>query len=252
MMAVILCAGFAIRMFPLTKDFPKPLLPVAGRPVIDYLMDQITGLPDLQTVHIVTNARFIKHFQEWQKTWEENNQGESVTIQLYNDGATSNENRLGASSDLQFVFHRISKPSKVLVTAGDNLFRFSLIPIWNQFVKSKHHYIVALKEKDPLKLKKTGMPELGADNRVLKFHEKSENPLSNWFCPPLYFLQPSAWPRLDSFIERRRNKDAPGYFIAYLCQKETIYAYKPDGFRIDIGDIDSYKQAERLIKRSKH
>jgi len=249
MMAVILCAGFATRMFPLTRDFPKPLLPVAGRPVIDYLMDQFAGLTDLQTVHIVTNARFIKHFQEWQKTWEDNNRGESVNIHLYNDGATSNENRLGALSDLQFVFHRISKPSKVLVTAGDNIFRFSLIPIWKQFAKSKHHYIVALKEKDLQKLKKTGVPEIESDNRVLKFHEKSEHPPSNWFCPPIYFLQPSAWPRLDSFIESTRNKDAPGYFIASLCQKETIYAYKPDGFRIDIGDINSYQQAENLLIR---
>ena len=249
MIAVILCAGFATRMYPLTRDFPKPLLPVGGRPVIDYLMDQLAGLPELKTVHIVTNDRFINHFQEWLKKWIAGNRHNSIKIQLHNDGATSNKNRLGASSDLQFVFHRVAKPSQVLVSAGDNIFQFSLTPIWNQFVKSNHHYIIALPENNLQKLKKSGVPELEADDRVLKLHEKPEHPPTNWFCPPLYFLQPSAWSKLDSFIESKGNKDAPGHFIAYLCQQENIYAYNPDGSRIDIGDIDSYEQAKRLIKR---
>ena len=250
MIAVILCAGFATRMYPLTRDFPKPLLPVGGRPVIDYLMDQLAGLLELQTVHIVTNDRFINHFQEWLKKWIASNQHNSFKIQLHNDGATSNKNRLGASSDLQFVFHRLAKPSRVLVSAGDNIFQFSLNPIWGQFVKSNHHYIVVLPENNLQKLKKSGVPELNDNDRVLKLHEKPKHPPTNWFCPPLYFLQPSAWSKLDSFIESKGNKDAPGHFIAYLCQQENIYAYKPDGFRIDIGDIDSYEQAEQLIKRS--
>jgi glucose-1-phosphate thymidylyltransferase len=244
MIAVILCAGFATRMYPLTRDFPKPLLPVRGRPVLNYLMDQIADLPELQTAHIVTNGRFIHHFQEWQKARFAEKQDKSIKVQLHNDGAVSNDHRLGASADLQFVFHLISRPSKVLVTAGDNIFRFSLLPLWESFIKRDRHYIVALPENDPQKLKKTGVPELGANNRVLKLHEKPQHPLSNWFCPPLYFLQPSAWPRLDSFIRHGGNKDAPGHFIAHLCQKETVYAFKPDGFRIDIGDLASYRQAD--------
>jgi len=212
-------------------------------------MDQLAGLPGLQTVHIVTNSRFINHFQEWQKAWIIGNRDKYIDIQLHNDGAISNENRLGASSDLQFVFHRVAKSSQILVSAGDNIFQFSLTPIWNQFVKSNHHYIVVLPENNLQKLKKSGVPELNADDRVLKLHEKPEYPPTNWLCPPLYFLQPSAWSKLDSFIESKGNKDAPGHFIAYLCQQENIYAYKPDGFRIDIGDIDSYEQAERLNKR---
>ena len=190
MMAVILCAGFATRMYPLTRDFSKPLLPVGGKPVIDYLMDQIVNLPELQTVHIVTNSRFISHFQEWQKTWIIGNRDNYIDIQVHNDGATSNENRLGTSSDLQFVFHRIAKPSQVLVSAGDNIFQFSLTPIWNQFVKSNHHYIVALPENNLQKLKKSGVPEFNADDRVLKLHEKPEYPQPTGFVRPYIFSNP--------------------------------------------------------------
>jgi len=248
MIAVLLCAGFATRMYPLTEDFPKPLLPVAGRPVIDYLMDQISGLPGLRTVHVVTNAKFLHHFENWQSTWAHANPDKPITIRLHNDGATSNENRLGASIDLQLVFHRIYAPSKVLVSAGDNIFMFSLVSLWEQFLKNDHHYTVALPQKDPMKLKKTGVLELGKDNRVLNFYEKPEQPPSTWCCPALYFFQPSAWAVLDAFVESTGNTDAPGFFIQYLCQKEEVYAFKPDGYHIDIGTIDSYRQADQLLQ----
>jgi glucose-1-phosphate thymidylyltransferase len=247
MIAIILCAGFATRMHPLTLDFPKPLLPVAGRPIMDYLMDQIVCLEDLDTVHLVTNSKFFHHFQAWQKKWRDHHQNQKINIQLHDDGATSNENRLGASSDLQFVFRRISIASKVMVSAGDNIFRFSIPPLWDRFLKNDHHYLVALPEKDPLKLKKTGVLELDENNRVLNLYEKPEHPSSPWCCPALYFLQPSAWKRLDEFIESSQNKDAPGHFIAYLCQKEPVYTFKPDGFRIDIGSLETYQRANERI-----
>jgi len=248
MIAVLLCAGFATRMYPLTRDFPKPLLPVAGRPVIDYLMDQITALSGLDSVYIVTNDRFIHHFEIWQDTWEDCCLKKSIRIHLINDGATENENRLGALADLQFVFRRISSSSKLLVSAGDNIFQFSLQPVWENFLKTDSHYVVALPEKDSAKLKRTGVLELNELNRVLQFHEKPANPPSTWGCPPIYFFHSSARRLLETYLEKGKNKDAPGYFIQYLCQKEPVIAYKPDGFRIDIGSIETYRQAEGLLK----
>jgi glucose-1-phosphate thymidylyltransferase len=247
MIAILLCAGFATRMHPLTRNFPKPLLPVAGRPIMDYLMDQLVGLEELNTVHIVTNANFIHHFQAWREDWEEHHPAINAKIHLHNDGATSNENRLGAVSDLQFVFRRIPEPSKVIVAAGDNIFRFSIPPLWEHFMQQHHHYLVALPEEGPLKLKRTGVLELDASNRVLNFYEKPEHPSSRWTCPALYFFHPSAWSRLDDFIESGPNNDAPGHFIAYLCQKEVVYAFKPYGFRIDIGNLETYRQANEGI-----
>ncbi|MCP4686770.1 MAG: nucleotidyltransferase family protein [Desulfobacterales bacterium] len=248
MIAIFLCAGFATRMHPLTKDFPKPLLPVAGKPVLDYLMEQVIDLPRLRGIHLVSNARFFAHFERWGKTWAPRTEKKNISIHIYNDGATSNENRLGASGDLRFVFQRISDPFEgCLVSAGDNIFRFPLEPIWRRFLESGHHHIPALPETDPEKLRRTGVLVPGEDGRVLKLHEKPVNPPSTWTCPALYLLGPSARPRLDAFLQTSGDRDAPGHFMAYLCQKEAVYAYKLNASRLDIGNLASYREADRLL-----
>ena len=248
MIAVVLCAGFATRMHPLTRDFPKPLLPVADKPVIDYLMDQLVDLPELQAVHIVGNARFFRHFEDWRRNYIQKIRRKNFSIELYNDGATANENRLGASVDLQLVLKSVSETSRALVSAGDNIYRFPIRPLWQKFLAGRHHCIVALPERDADKLKKTGVLELDANGRVLRQHEKPEQPQSAWSCPPLYFLQASARSRLDEFIESSENIDAPGYFIDYLCQKEAVYAFKLNASRLDIGSVESYQEADRLMR----
>jgi glucose-1-phosphate thymidylyltransferase len=248
MIAVVLCAGFATRMYPLTRDFPKPLLPVADKPVIDYLMDQLVDLPELRVVHIVGNARFFNHFEDWRRNYIKKIQRKNLSIEIYNDGATANENRRGASVDLQLVLKSVSETSRTLVSAGDNIYRFSIRPLWQKFLGSRHHYIVALPERDADNLKKTGVLELDANGRVMRQHEKPEQPQSVWSCPPLYFLQASAWSKLDEFIESSDNIDAPGYFIDYLCQKEDVYAFKLNASRLDIGSVESYQDADRLMR----
>lgn len=247
MIAVILCAGFGTRMYPLTRDFPKPLLPVAGRPVIDFLMDQIVELPGLQAVHIVSNRKFIGHYKDWQDAREGHGHPEDVHIELHDNGVTSNEKRLGAAADLQLVFSRFKRPSRALVSAGDNIYRFDFKPLWDVFVRSEQHYAVALPETDLAKLKRTGVLELGKNDRVLRLWEKPQNPSSTWSCPPLYFLQPSAWPILDAFVEQADNLDAPGYFLDYLCRTESVSAFKLNASRLDIGGIGSYRTAEQLL-----
>jgi glucose-1-phosphate thymidylyltransferase len=248
MIAVILCAGFATRMYPLTRNFPKPLLPVAEKPVIDYLMDQLVDLPELQVVHIVSNARFFHHFEDWRRNYIKKIYRKNFSIEIYNDGATANENRLGASVDLQLVFEGVSETSRTLVSAGDNIYRFSIRSIWQKFLHSRHHYIVALPEMDADKLKRTGVLELDGHNRVMRQHEKPEQPQSTWSCPPLYFLQASARSRLDEFIKGSEHIDAPGYFIDYLCQKEDVYAFKLKASRLDIGSVELYQDADRLMR----
>lgn len=247
MNAVILCAGFATRMYPLTRDFPKPLLPVADRPVIDHLMDQIAELPGLRAVHVISNRKFIDHYATWREVRKSSDGPEGVRIELHDNGVTANEKRLGAAADLQLVFKRISEPSRVLVSAGDNIYRFSFKLLWEVFVESEHHYVVALPETDPAKLKKTGVLELTQNDRVLRLHEKPQNPPSTWSCPPLYFLQPSAWPILQKFVENADNLDAPGHFLDYLCRTENVAAFKLNASRLDIGSIDSFREANRFL-----
>jgi len=245
--AVLLCAGYATRMYPLTADFPKPLLPVAGKPVIDYLVEQIIDLPEVTHIHVITNAKFIEHFKDWQMRWHSATASKKVALDIHNDGSTDNANRLGAAADLRFVFKQIAEPSKVLVAGGDNIFRFGLEPLWRDFRIGQRHYVIALPETNQNSLTKTGVLALGKENRVLRLHEKPKHPVSRWFCPPLYFLQPTVWPRLDEFLRTSKNDDAPGYFIDFLSRKESVYAFKLNASRLDIGSIDSYRKAEEAL-----
>ena len=249
MNAVVLCAGFATRMHPLTERFPKPLLPVADRPVIDYLMDQLLALPRLSTVYIVTNARFFDHFLRWRKSWRRSHPGGAPAVEITNDGAAADENRLGACADLQLVLNQIDERSPVLVSAGDNIYRFALKPLWESFLQGGCHRVVALPETDENRLKKTGVLQLDEDDRVLRLEEKPRRPASHWICPPLYFFRDSVKTQLDTYLDASPNADAPGHFIAYLCRREPVYAFRMTSSRLDIGSIDSYREADRILRR---
>ena len=249
MIAVVLCAGFATRMRPLTDTMPKPLLRVADRAVLDYLMDQIVGLPDIEAIHIVSNGKFFNDFCRWLDTRESGCASGGIPVQIHNDFALGNRNRLGAAADLHFVLEKIDRPGRVLVSAGDNIYRFAIQPLWQQFRLSAHHHVVALPETDRQKLMKTGVLELEATGRVLRLHEKPRRPISQWTCPPLYFFQPSVWQQLERFLKTPGNHDAPGHFIDYLCRREAVDAFRLRATRLDIGSTESYLAADRLLRQ---
>jgi len=242
--AILLCAGFGTRLYPLTRDFPKHLLPVAGRPVIDYIVEQIIDFKSLQGLHVVTNANFFAHFENWKTKWSE-----KIDITIHNDGITSNDARLGPSGDLQFVLKRIPRPSPVMVAAADNIFRFRLEPLWERFRTSSHHYIVGLSESNKEVLRKTGVPILAEDDRVLRLFEKPEHPASPWAVPQIYFFQPSVWQRMDEFHGNGLRRGEKEHFLDYLCQVEKLYIFKIFGSRFDIGSINSYQQADYCLQR---
>ena len=249
MIAILLCAGYATRMYPITENFPKPLLSVAGRPVIDYLMAQLLALDGLACVHIVTNDRFASHFKRWRDQWSAAHRSRSFRLEIHNDGSTDNGSRLGASRDLAWVVNQLPEPDRMLVSAGDNIFRFPLEPIWRQFKKSDHHVILALSESDPVKLKRTGVLEFGKKDHVIRLHEKPADPPSNWSCPAIYFFQKSVGPVLVEFLKTSENKDAPGHFVSFLCRKSHVKAVRVEASRLDIGSIEDYHQADRLLRK---
>ncbi len=248
MIAVLLCAGFATRMYPLTAGFPKPLLPVAERPAIDYLVDQIVALPEIGEIHLITNARFSDHFRRWRQSRMKRSDSSHLKIVIHNDGATAAENRLGACADLQLVLGRTSFTDPALVSAGDNIYLFDIRILWAQFLSGRSHRIVALAEGNESNLKKSGVPVFGDGNRVIRLLEKPVQPPSSWLCPPLYFLQPSARKALDEFLETCGPVDAPGFFIDFLCRKETVTAFRLDDRRLDIGSPETYREADRLMR----
>jgi len=247
MNGVVLCAGFATRMYPLTKNFPKPLLKVGGKPVLDYLIEQMVPLDGLESIHVVTNDRFYQHFVTWHQEKKASNGFAGVEVHIHNDGCIDNDNRLGAAADLLFGLRKIEGLGRVLVAGGDNIFQFSLIPLWREFLQSKEHHIVALVENELEKLQKTGVLEIGENDRVIELHEKPLSPPSKLTCPPLYFFQPSIITQLENFLQTPGNHDAPGYFIQYLCREETVKAFKLDSCRLDIGCLQTYKEADQLL-----
>jgi glucose-1-phosphate thymidylyltransferase len=247
-MAILLCAGFATRLYPLTRDFPKPLLPVAGRPVIDHLLDQIIELPGIESIHIVTNARFYEHFTRWRRNWLACLAPRDITLTIYNNGSRANENRLGACADLQLVFRQAGRAGAYLVSAGDNLYLFRIADLWRRFLRGHRHCIVALPEKEAEILKNTGVPVFGEGDRVLGLLEKPDNPLPGWFCPPLYFLRPSAREVLEDFLGVDGPVDAPGHFIDHLCHREAVTAITLNEKRLDIGNLESYRRADRILR----
>ena len=250
MMAILLCAGFATRMYPLTADFPKPLLPVADKPVIDYLIDQILLLPEIESIHLVTNAKFINHFMRWRQTRLDQQLPNQIEFILHNNGVSTPEHRLGACADLQLVFHRSSCSGPFLISAADNIYLFDLQNLWMRFLSGTYHQIIALRENDEDILKRSGVPIIGEDCRVERLLEKPDDPPADWLCPPLYFLRESARKTLDVFLASREFVDAPGYFIDYLCQKEVVTAFKLDARRLDIGNLETYRQADHYLRSS--
>ncbi len=249
MNAVLLCGGFATRMYPLTRDFPKPLLRVAERPVLDYVLEQIAGLDSISTVHLVSNARFYEHFCGWRDDHLDRATYGPIDIKVYNDGCMDNDTRLGAAGDLALTLKMIGAPDKVLVSGGDNIYRFDLAPLWQEFLQGDVHRVVGLAAGEDEYLQKTGVLEFGADEQVTRLHEKPEQPPSRWTCPPLYFFQPSVWAELDDFLQTSTNHDAPGHFIDYLCTSSRVKGFQLHEQRLDIGSLESYQAADRLLKQ---
>jgi glucose-1-phosphate thymidylyltransferase len=247
MIAIVLCAGYATRMYPLTRDLPKPLLAVGGRAVLDYLMDQLIDLPDLADIHIVTNDRFYAAFKTWRAQWATAIAASNKTLTLHNDRSTHNHNRLGACRDLDLVFDRIPPSNGYLVSAGDNIYRFDIKPLWEKFRQKRAHHIVALSENDPDKLRKTGVPMFNQRNRIIDIFEKPSKPPAAWACPPLYFLMPTARQLLKQFLATGSDIDAPGHFMRYICHREPLWGFKLEAKRFDIGDMRSYRRADRLL-----
>jgi glucose-1-phosphate thymidylyltransferase len=247
MNAILLCAGFATRMHPLTKNFPKALLDVGGKPVLDRLIGQILTFRGLDSITIVTNDRFFGHFLAW---GEENN-GEiterGISLHILNDGVGREEDRLGAAGDLGFAVRNITRSEGTVVAAGDNIFRFPLRPFWEKFLSGDRSYVLALPTKDRQRLRKTGVLEIDKDGRVLAFHEKPDDAPSNLACPALYFLKPGTLDLIHEYLSSDGAKDEIGYFISYLAGRDAVYAIRTEGEAIDIGTIESYERAKRIL-----
>lgn len=240
MKALILAAGYATRLYPLTKDQPKPLLEVGGKTILDWLLDQVEAIPEIDRIRIVTNHRFAGHFEAWQ-------QGRHcpVPIEIIDDGTTTNETRLGAVGDIHLAITRGNIDDDLFVAAADNLLLFSLVKFVTAFEQRRTAHICARHVETLEARQRTGIVVLGEDDRVLEFQEKPREPKFAWGVPPLYLYPRETLPRFQEYLDRGGNPDAPGNFVEWLIGVEPVHAWKMDGEVLDIGNLQSLEAARQ-------
>ena len=238
MQCIIPAAGYATRLYPLTENFPKPLLEVKGKAILDWLLDDLSACGQVSRYLVVSNHRFVGHFERWAATRQER-------IEVLDDGTSSNETRLGAVRDLQFALESagpVEPDESWLVMAGDNLLDFSL-GTFLAYAKGKGtSCVMRYHEPTKARLCKSGVLVVDEQERVLEMQEKPAEPKSNWCCPAFYLYKAEDARRIPEAIADGCGTDAPGSLVAWLCGRTPVHAMAMPGARHDIGTLESYRQ----------
>ncbi|MBQ3079796.1 MAG: nucleotidyltransferase family protein [Clostridia bacterium] len=244
MKCLILAAGYATRLFPLTENFPKPLLQVGKSTILDMLIDDIASTGFIDEYVVISNHRFYEHFSKWSDTRRE-------TIHVIDDGTMTNETRLGAVRDILFAVESMNICDDVLVIAGDNVLDFSLKGFL-EFSKEKGaSCVMCHEENDPAKKRKTAIITKDANGLITSYEEKPAVPKGNHAVPPFYAYPERDIKRIPEALCEGMNADAPGSFAAWLSKNEDVYAYEMPGKRYDVGDLESYEEVKRRFDSDK-
>lgn len=237
MKCLILAAGYATRLYPLTENFPKPLLKVQDKTILDWLVDDIDEAGLVDEYVVISNHKFAHHFEQWAAT-------KSQKVTVVDDGTSTNETRLGAVCDIQFAIRQLQLSGDMLVIAGDNVLDFSL----TRFVRYAHQKqtssVMRFYEADEQRLTKCGVLQVDDTDRILSMEEKPAQPKSHWICPPFYYYTAADAARIPEAIQGGCGTDAPGSFIAWLCQQTAVHAMEMPGKRYDIGNLQTYQQVQ--------
>ena len=239
MQALILAAGYATRLRPLTDDRPKMLLPLAERPMLDYLVDRIREVPEVDEIHLVTNARFAGAFRDWAP----------ADVVVHDDGTTSNEDRLGAIGDIAFAIREGGlEGADLLIVAGDNLIGYSLADFVS-FWRAKDGSAIAVREIDDRSLlTQYGVVELDGDDRVVGLEEKPAEPRSDLAATASYLYLGAHLALLPRYLEEGNPPDAPGNLMVWLYTREPVYGYRAEGEWHDIGDLGQLLAADNMLR----
>ena len=241
MKAVILAAGYATRLRPLTENFPKPLLPVGGRPMLDWVVERIEEVDEIDGIHVVTNARYAGEFERW---------ADGRAIHVHDDGTATNEDRLGAIGDLQFTIAQARlQGDHLLVIAGDNLFDYSLaryVDWWHG--KGTASAIAVRRIPDRELIKQYGVVTIDDDERITSIVEKPEDPQGDLAATATYVYHREHAALLQEYLEEGNAPDQPGRFPAWLVERAPIYGYAFEGMWMDIGDRVQLLQADNLLR----
>ena len=238
MKCLILAAGYATRLYPLTENFPKPLLTVGEKTILDWLVDDIDTAGEVDAYIVISNHKYAHYFETWAGA-------KTQKITVVDDGTDSNETRLGAVKDIQFAIERLHLDDDLLVIAGDNVLDFSLTCFITYAKEKKTSCIMRYYEPEDKKLLKTGIVTVDEADRVLQMTEKSPTPATHWCCPPFYYYTKADAGLVQKGIESGCGTDAPGSYIAWLCTQTAVHAMEMPGKRYDIGNLESYRNVQK-------
>ena len=241
MKCLILAAGYATRLYPLTENFPKPLLKVGDKTILDWLLDDIDTLSQVDEYVVISNHKFARHFEEWAA-------GKKQKITVVDDMTETNETRLGAVRDIEFAINKLALDDDMLVIAGDNVLDFSLTEFISYAKEKNTPCIMRYYEPDGKKLLKCGVVTVDENDKVIKMTEKSPAPETHWCCPPFYYYTKESAGLISKGIESGCGTDAPGSFVAWLCTQTEVHAMEMPGRRYDIGNLESYEKVQREYK----
>ena len=247
MKIIILAAGYATRLYPLTLTQPKPLLPVAGKPMIDYVLDNLAPIGGIDRIYVVTNAKFAAHFQKWATDYHAHKAQLNFTI--VNDRSTDDSNKLGAIGDIRYVLKTQNVTDDIIVVAGDNLF-IDKLPDFGRFCREKNAPVLAVYDVGDLEqIKKYNAITLDGDGRITFFEEKPKNPASTLTGIALYYYPKSTLPLIEQYVAEGNNPDQPGRLIQWLYPRVPVYTWRVPGLGYDIGSKETLEEANRIFAK---
>jgi glucose-1-phosphate thymidylyltransferase len=238
--ALILAAGYATRLRPLTDTIAKPLLPVGGRPMVDLLLDKLREVDAVDEVHLVTNSRYAADFERW---------ADGKDVVVHDDGTSSNDDRLGAIGDIRFTLDRAGRDDDLLVVAGDNLFDYGLDGFVEYWRSKGVASAVAVHDVGRVELARLyGVVAVDAGGRVVDFVEKPANPPSTLAATATYLYHREHVPLSDRYLREGNPPDQPGNLVAWLHRREPVYAWDGNGGWFDVGDHEQLLAADNRVR----
>lgn len=248
MKLVILAAGYATRLYPLTLNQPKPLLEVAGKPMLEHVLDNLLPIREIDHVYLVTNAKFAGHFEAWAEEYR-SRKASVPSLTVINDRSTDDSNKLGAIGDLNLVLTTQNINDDIIVVAGDNLFSHGLEE-FGRFCREKNAPVLAVYDVDDLEaIKKYNAIEVDNEGRITFFEEKPQHPKSTLTGIALYFYPAWTLPLTRQYIEEGNNPDQPGRLVQWMYKQTAFYTWKVPGIWYDVGSKETLEEANRIFSQ---
>ena len=250
MKLIILAAGYATRLYPLTLNQPKPLLPVASKPMLEHVLDNISTIREIDHAYVVTNAKFVTHFEKWAEGYRRPNLNFGFTI--VDDQSTDDSNKLGAIGDMHLVLTQHKINEDVIVVGGDNLFSHDLGG-FGDYCRQQNAPVTGVYDVGDLEqIKKYNAIDIDENSRISYFEEKPKEPKSTLTGIALYFYPKSTLPLIHEYIAEGNNPDQPGRLVQWLYPRVPFYVWKVPGLWFDIGSIETLEEANRVFSLGSH